>query len=215
MGSVSVYLCMYIVWPLKSFPNIAIIFWLLPPQILTNGGFCLANLLSCLDPTPLTLTTPAELRPYGWTTTDLWSAPLVTGIYALFTHAQPFWGNLHAGIMTFLGIRTDPCFSWNTGTVCTGIPKAMDEDSARAVCTVILCGLFMSRTIKNFRGDILRGWKGVKGIYLVRGLADSVCSPFLREDTIDGYLYSLDGKECSVDFGHNWIEVQVPVIIRC
>ena len=60
-------------------------------------------MFSFLHPTVLTLTTPAELRPYGWTTTDIWCAPLVTALYALLTHAQPFWADLHVLIIELLG----------------------------------------------------------------------------------------------------------------
>ncbi|KIM57241.1 hypothetical protein SCLCIDRAFT_10511 [Scleroderma citrinum Foug A] len=39
--------------------------------IIVNVGFFLTNLFSFFLPTPLALTTPSELLPYGWTTTDL------------------------------------------------------------------------------------------------------------------------------------------------
>ncbi|KAH7928187.1 hypothetical protein BV22DRAFT_224626 [Leucogyrophana mollusca] len=109
---------------------------LLTSLIITNGGFFITNLLSFLHPTPLALTTPAELQPYGWTTTDLWSAPLVTGLYALLTHAQPFWGELHGVLGGVLGggEKVEP----------------MDSESARVVCALLLAGMFATRTVKNF-----------------------------------------------------------------
>lgn len=94
-------------------------------------------MFSFLEPTPLTLTTPDELKPYGWTTTDIWSAPLITGLYALLTHAQPFWAEFHNVISTALG---------GAG----GKVGPMDPESARALCALILAVLFSTRTAKNF-----------------------------------------------------------------
>lgn len=110
---------------------------LLSSLVITNGGFFITNMFSFLEPTPLTLTTPDELKPYGWTTTDIWSAPLITGLYALLTHAQPFWAELHTVISTALG---------GTG----GKVGPMDPESARALCALILAVLFSTRTAKNF-----------------------------------------------------------------
>ena len=69
-----------------------------------NGGFFFTNLLSFFHPYALTLTTPTEILPYGWTTTDLWCAPLVTGLYAFLTHAQPFWADAHGVALGLLGL---------------------------------------------------------------------------------------------------------------
>jgi hypothetical protein len=110
---------------------------LLSSLVITNGGFFITNMFSFLEPTPLTLTTPDELKPYGWTTTDLWSAPLITGLYALLTHAQPFWAEFHAVISTALGGAGDKV-------------GPMDPESARALCALILAVLFSTRTAKNF-----------------------------------------------------------------
>jgi hypothetical protein len=112
-------------------------------QVTTNGGFFLANMFSFLHPTPFTLTTPPELLPYGWTATDLWCAPLITGLYALLTHAQPFWAEAHTFIIRALGDGK------------TGVAVAVDPDVARAACAVLLSILFIGRTIKNFGGQ----WK--------------------------------------------------------
>ncbi|KAF8205759.1 hypothetical protein K438DRAFT_1715522 [Mycena galopus ATCC 62051] len=116
-----------------------------------NGGFFLTNLLSFLNPTPIAVQTPPELEPYGWTATDLWCAPLVTGIYALLTHAQPFWADLHTVLSGILGGGA----ATKSGTV-----EALDTDSARAVCVVILTTLFVTRTVKNFAPEV---WKGAVG----------------------------------------------------
>jgi hypothetical protein len=94
-------------------------------------------MFSFLEPTPLTLTTPAAIKPYGWTATDLWCAPFITGLYALLTHAQPFWAELHSVISTVLG---------NTGDKV----GPMDPEAARALCALILAGMFSTRTAKNY-----------------------------------------------------------------
>ncbi|KAF8839888.1 hypothetical protein BDN67DRAFT_969420 [Paxillus ammoniavirescens] len=112
---------------------------LLSSFMITNGGFFLTNLVSFLHPTPLALTTPAELQPYGWTTTDLWSAPLVTGLYATLTHAQPFWAEVHAVLCTALGGRAEKI-------------EALDAETARSACALLLAAIFAARTAKTFGG---------------------------------------------------------------
>jgi len=107
--------------------------------VITNGGFFFTNLFSFLNPTSLSVQTPPELQAYGWTTTDLWCAPTITGLYALLTHAQPFWGQLHELLSQVLGSTS------------VGEPvKALDPEQARAVCALLLSGLFLGRTAKNF-----------------------------------------------------------------
>ncbi|KAF7311328.1 hypothetical protein MKEN_01034500 [Mycena kentingensis (nom. inval.)] len=110
---------------------------LLTSFITANGGFFLTNLFSFLNPTPIAIQTPPELQPYGWTATDLWCAPLITGLYALLTHAQPFWANAHGLLSGMLG--------GNTVAV-----EALDASEARAVCVLVLTGLFVTRTVRNF-----------------------------------------------------------------
>ncbi|KAG2360447.1 hypothetical protein BDR07DRAFT_1412470 [Suillus spraguei] len=72
-----------------------------------NGGLFITSMFSFLEPTPLTLATPAAIKPYGWTATEIWCAPFITGLYALLTHAQPFWAELHSVISTVLGNTGD------------------------------------------------------------------------------------------------------------
>jgi hypothetical protein len=83
--------------------------------------------------------TPPELQPYGWTTVDLWCAPVVTGLYAFMTHAQPFWADLHTLLIEMLG-----------GASAGKAIEPVDPEVARVICAVILSGLFTSRTIVNF-----------------------------------------------------------------
>jgi hypothetical protein len=107
--------------------------------MIANGGFFMTNLFSFLNPTPLSIQTPPELQAYGWTTTDLWCAPVITGCYALLTHAQPFWAELHAVLAGVLGSTS------------LGEPvKPLDPETARAVCALILSSLFVGRAAKNF-----------------------------------------------------------------
>jgi hypothetical protein len=123
---------------------------LLASFIITNGGVFITNLVSFLHPTPLTLTTPAELGPYGWTTTDLWSAPLITGIYATLTHAQPFWADVHAVLAGVLG----------GAGVAAGVDKIapLDPETARSACALVLAAFFAQRTARKFA---LVGQRGV------------------------------------------------------
>lgn len=100
------------------------------------------NLFSFLNPTSLSVQTPPELQPYGWTTTDLWCAPAGTAIYALLTHAQPFWADLHTLIYELLS---------GSQAQAQGKPvEPVDPETARAICAVLLSGLFLGKTAKNF-----------------------------------------------------------------
>ncbi|KDQ59669.1 hypothetical protein JAAARDRAFT_33239 [Jaapia argillacea MUCL 33604] len=117
---------------------------LITSLITANAGFFFTNFFSFLHPTPLFVDTPPELRPGGWTTTDLWCAPLVTGLYATLTHAQPFWAEAHSIVAGLLG-EVEPV-------------KPIDAEVARAACAMLLAGMFVTRTVKNFGG-----WKMIKG----------------------------------------------------
>lgn len=123
-------------------PEVASSPWalLLASFIVTNGGFFITNFVSFLHPTPLTLTTPAELQPYGWTTTDLWSAPLVTALYATLTHVQPFWADVHAMLAGVLG----------GGAVGMDKIAPLDPETARSACALVLAVLFGARTATKF-----------------------------------------------------------------
>ncbi|KAJ3570121.1 hypothetical protein NP233_g4612 [Leucocoprinus birnbaumii] len=112
---------------------------LLTSLITANGGFFLVNLFSILEPTSMAVQTPPELRAYGWTTTDLWCAPAITGLYAFMTHAQPFWADLHALLVQMLG-----------GAAAGKAVEPVDPEVARAICAMILSGLFTTRTVVNF-----------------------------------------------------------------
>jgi len=129
---------------------------LLTSLITANGGFFLTNMLSFLHPTPLALQTPPELQPYGWTTTDLWCAPLITGLYALLTHAQPFWAEAHVFIINLMGGSVD----FGRGHEKEVAP--VDPEVARAVCAAVLSILFAARTVKNFSGPTMPSLEGAR-----------------------------------------------------
>jgi len=125
---------------LNSYSAVANSPWalLMTSLIVTNGGFLITNLFSLHNPTSLALQTPPELLAYGWMTADIWSAPLITGLYALLTHAQPFWAESHvylAELLSLGGKQVQP----------------VDPETARALCAILLAGMFSSRTVKNFR----------------------------------------------------------------
>ena len=114
-----------------------------------NTGFLLVNAFSFLQPYALTLTTPPELGPYGWTTTDLWVAPGITALYALLTHAQPFWADAHGVLLGWLGAAGGEGLK----------PAPVDTETARALCAAVLAALFSARTVKNFGGAYLGAGK--------------------------------------------------------
>jgi hypothetical protein len=82
------------------------------------------------------------MLPYGWTTTDLWCAPLITGLYALLTHAQPFWAEVHSVLSAVLGGA-----EFKVGQSV----EPVDPEIVRAACAAFLAIAFSTRTMKNFR----------------------------------------------------------------
>jgi hypothetical protein len=167
-------------------------------QITANGGFMLTNALSFLSPGPLTLTTPPELLPYGWTTADLWAAPTITGLYAFLTHAQPFWAHTHAALAAFLGAAAlQPDAAARVDEKDPALPPAspgvrpMDPETARAACAIVLMCLFTGRAVKNYGG--LKAVKSLFGMdasgtwsYQVAGflVSDAAFFSALEEDAI-------------------------------
>jgi len=121
--------------------------------VTANGGWFFVNLLSFLKPYALTLTTPPEFLSYGWTTTDLWCAPLITGLYATLTHAQPFWVDAHAVAMGWLGAAAAEGEK----------VQPVDPEYARALCAVVLAGMFATRTIKTFGAAQAKAVKPISG----------------------------------------------------
>jgi hypothetical protein len=119
-----------------------------------NGGPFFTNLFSLLHPTQMQVSTPPEMLPYGWTATDLWAAPLVTGLYATLTHAQPFFAHLHALLFAFLspiGLAYLSDASAKTdGPPNKNVVAPLDAHTARAACAVVLCALYVNRAVRTY-----------------------------------------------------------------
>jgi hypothetical protein len=121
-----------------------------------NAGFFLINLFGMLRPEGLRVFTPPELQAYGWTTVDLWSAPLATSLYAYWTNAQPWWGELHARMLGYTQIDENVLRL-----------TAVDPKTAMARCTLVLSILFVGRTWKNFGPAYLRNRTEENGRLLI------------------------------------------------
>lgn len=124
-------------------------------KLTANGGPFFTNALSLLQPHAITLTTPPELLPWGWTATDLWVAPLVTGLYATLTHAQPFFTDLHSMLFSFFSPMGLAPLSFKSMGMHEKGPnigelQPVDTDTARAACAIVLGVLFVIRTLKTF-----------------------------------------------------------------
>jgi len=121
-----------------------------------NGGFFISNLFSLLRPTPIELATPPELLPYGWTATDVWAAPFVTGLYATLTHAQPFFAYIHSLLYVFFWpFGLAPLAEVTSKTVLASghrqhVVAAVDHETARAFCAIVLCALNVNRAMRAY-----------------------------------------------------------------
>jgi hypothetical protein len=119
-----------------------------------NGGPFISNLFSLLRPTPIEVATPPELLPYGWTATDFWAPPFVAGLYATLTHSQPFFAYLHSLLYLFfwpLGLA--PLTEVKTGHASghrQHVVTAVDHQSARAFCVIVLCALNVNRAMRAY-----------------------------------------------------------------
>ena len=110
-----------------------------------------------LSPTGWAISTPPELGPYGWTTTDLWVAPLASAIFATLTHAQPFWADLHRALIDLINQQKNsiPSFLMAFAAKDGELLKPVDAYTARSICALFLAGIFASRAVKNFWGPAL------------------------------------------------------------
>ncbi|KAH9048252.1 hypothetical protein EDB84DRAFT_295846 [Lactarius hengduanensis] len=133
---------------------------LLTAIIMPNGGPFFANLFSLLRPTPMQVSTPPELLPYGWTATDLWAAPLVTGLYATLTHAQPFFAHLHVLLFSFLSplglAYLSDASAKRDGPSTQKEVAPLDTHTARAVCAIVLCALHVNRAVRTYGRETVR-----------------------------------------------------------
>ncbi|CAE6404806.1 unnamed protein product [Rhizoctonia solani] len=126
---------------------------LITSEVLTNGGFFFVNLLNMLDPSGWKVEgAPPELLPWGWTAIDLWTAPVLTALWASLTHwrNQPFWADMHSKYLN-LGdygkVNEKPI-----------VLEAWTHEDARALCIVILIALFVFRTWR-LAGPRPKFWK--------------------------------------------------------
>jgi len=106
-----------------------------------------------LHPTQMQVSTPPEMLPYGWTATDLWAAPLVTGLYATLTHAQPFFAHLHVLLFSFLsplGLAYLSDVSAKSDGQNKNVVAPLDAHTARAACAVVLCALHVNRVVRAY-----------------------------------------------------------------
>jgi hypothetical protein len=110
--------------------------------------------------------TPPELLPYGWTATDLWVAPLVTGLYATLTHAQPFFAGLHALLFSFFSpFGLAPLsFQHTTPAGPEGSVVPLEAADARAVCVLVLSALFGLRAVRAFGSGIAKPGPPLAGL---------------------------------------------------
>lgn len=140
-----------------------------------------------LNPGGWHLATPAELKPYGWTTLDLWAAPLITGLAALLTHAQPFWTYVHLSLVEFSrpndiqNLDNLPVKPWSTA-------------DARAFGAIVLWFLFATRTTRNYgiawwntkpkKREVMRSSKCISSIRFCRRLT-FVCQKSMVDDILE------------------------------
>lgn len=125
-----------------------------------------------LSPAGWAVATPPELGPYGWTTTDLWVAPLASAIFATLTHAQPFWVVLHHTLIDLVGKQTIPPFLLTFGP--DGTLKPMDTHTARSICALFIAGVFACRAIKSFWGPALENASKPKAVKKRGGTAKTL-----------------------------------------
>jgi len=136
---------------------------LITSTLLGNGGFFLINVFGMLSPAGWTVGTPPELGPYGWTTTDLWVAPLASAIFATLTHAQPFWAHLHLTLIDFLGGQ-NIFASYLLSSSKDGVLGPVDNHTARSICALFMAGVFASRAVKNLWGPAVENANKTKAI---------------------------------------------------
>ncbi|EJT99368.1 hypothetical protein DACRYDRAFT_23921 [Dacryopinax primogenitus] len=117
--------------------------------LLANGGFFLVTSASMLSPQGWKPSTPTELRPYGWTAVDLWSAGLVTSIFAIMTRSQPWWGWVYDVLFnTYCAIAPGV---WQVEEA-----PIFDTDKARSICLLLLIIQFSARAMWNHSSPYIK-----------------------------------------------------------
>lgn len=120
---------------------------------MANGGFFIVNMFNMLSPTGWSVQTPPELRPGGWASLDLLSAPFITSLFATLTQSQSTWRSAAATAGNYVSALnvTTPEGSMPGEKPIPG-NGGLDDDTARAICTVVLITMFSGRAVKNFGG---------------------------------------------------------------
>lgn len=107
-----------------------------------------------LSPSGWAVQTPPELQPWGWTSLDILVAPIMSALFATLTHSQSVWRDAHVQATSYMN------YGALIGNITTSEKPAgggpttapFDEESARAICAIILMGLFSGRAVRNFGG---------------------------------------------------------------
>lgn len=120
---------------------------------MANGGFFIVNTFNMLSPTGWSIQTPPELQPGGWASLDLLSAPFITSLFATLTQSQSTWRSATATAGEYVSAfnLTTPEGSMSGEKPVPG-NGGLDDDTARAMCTVLLMLMFSGRAVKNFGG---------------------------------------------------------------
>lgn len=103
--------------------------------------------------------------------------PLVTGLYATLTHAQPFFARLHALLFSFfspLGLaQLSFQYTMSSKSDAEGMVVPLEASDARAVCVLVLSVLFGLRAVRTFGSGI------AKSEPLLTGMVTNVPMPVL------------------------------------
>lgn len=73
---------------------------------------------------------------------------LVTGLYATLTHAQPFFTNIHTLLYAFFWPFGLASLSEAKSGSSAKTVTAIDHETARAVCAIVLCALNINRAMR-------------------------------------------------------------------
>jgi len=109
-----------------------------------------------LSPFGWELATPPELKPWGWTSMDLLCAPSITGLFATLTRSQTLWTSVNDAAVSYAGYggAFNATGAEQEKSTSNGSPEsggmAMDPESARALCALVLVGMFGSKAIRNY-----------------------------------------------------------------
>jgi hypothetical protein len=87
---------------------------------------------------------PAELKPGGWKAVDVWVPGLIGWIYGALTKAHPVFTQPLDQLTSLIGLQSQ--------ISAKSVVPNWQKDEAKALCAVILTGLFAMRAIYNMGG---------------------------------------------------------------